>query len=88
MILYWKIGEKMNLEINEIDEETNFTKGDFVVYPAHGVGHVLGIEKTEIEGSLLNLVKVRFDSDRMTLRIPVDKAASSGLRKLLSLKHI
>ena len=48
MILYWEIGAKMNLEVNKIDEETNFTEGDFVVYPAHGVGHVLGIEKTEI----------------------------------------
>ena len=87
MILYWKIGAKMNLEINEIDEETNFTEGDFVVYPAHGVGHVLGIEKTEIGGNLLDLVKVRFDNDRMTLRIPVNKAASSGLRKLSSKKQ-
>jgi CarD family transcriptional regulator len=78
----------MDLEINEIDENTNYTEGDFVVYPAHGVGHVLGIEKTEIEGSLLNLVKVRFDSDRMTLRIPVNKAASSGLRKLSSKKQM
>ena len=88
MILDWQIGAKMDLKINEIDENTNYTEGDFVVYPAHGVGHVLGIEKTEIGGSLLDLVKVRFDNDRMTLRIPVNKAASSGLRKLSSKKQM
>ncbi len=75
--------EENNKEINPVYEE-----GDFVVYPAHGVGYVIGIEKVEISGSLLELVKVRFDSDRMTLRIPVNKAVSSGLRKLSSKKQM
>ena len=75
--------EENNKEINPVYEE-----GDFVVYPAHGVGYVIGIEKVEISGSLLELVKVRFDSDRMTLRIPINKAISSGLRKLSSKKQM
>ena len=75
--------EENNKEINPVYEE-----GDFVVYPAHGVGYVIGIENVEINGSLLELVKVRFDSDRMTLRIPVNKAISSGLRKLSSKKQM
>merc|ERR1712138_173526 len=75
--------EANNKEINPVYEE-----GDFVVYPAHGVGYVIGIEKVEISGSLLELVKVRFDSDRMTLRIPINKAVSSGLRKLSSKKQM
>ena len=66
----------------------NFCEGDFVVYPAHGVGHVLGTEKREIGGSLLELVIVRFEHDKMTLRIPLSKAASSGLRKLSSKKQM
>tara|TARA_B100000131_G_C18097159_1_gene604476 strand:- start:1215 stop:1733 length:519 start_codon:yes stop_codon:yes gene_type:complete len=65
-----------------------FCEGDFVVYPAHGVGHVLGTEKREIGGSLLELVIVRFEHDKMTLRIPLSKAASSGLRKLSSKKQM
>tara|TARA_B100001029_G_C14943973_1_gene384819 strand:- start:353 stop:871 length:519 start_codon:yes stop_codon:yes gene_type:complete len=78
----------MNLEQekNELNDEYN--KGDFVVYPAHGVGHVLGTEEREIGGSLLELVIVRFDHDKMTLRIPLNKAASSGLRKLSSKKQM
>mgnify|MGYP001358682912 CR=1 FL=1 len=78
----------MNLEQekNELNDEYN--QGDFVVYPAHGVGHVLGTEEREIGGSLLELVIVRFDHDKMTLRIPLNKAASSGLRKLSSKKQM
>ena len=78
----------MNHEQDDQLINPTYQEGDFVVYPAHGVGYVLGIEKVEISGSLLELVKVRFDSDRMTLRIPVNKAVSSGLRKLSSKKQM
>lgn len=59
-----------------------FKDGDFVVYPKHGVGHIVGIENREIAGSVLELYVVRFDKERMTLRVPVDKAEPSGMRKL------
>ena len=78
----------MDSKIDNEELNTQYEAGDFVVYPAHGVGQVLGIENTEIGGNLLELVKVRFDSDRMTLRIPVNKAATSGLRKLSSKKQM
>ena len=76
----------MNKEYDDNELSYNYSEGDFVVYPAHGVGHVLGTEQREIEGSLLELVIVRFEHDRMTLRIPINKAATSGLRKLSSKK--
>ena len=78
----------MDTQTDNSEPEMNYDEGDFVVYPAHGVGQVLGMEKVEIGGSLLDLVKVRFDSDRMTLRIPINKAVSSGLRKLSSKKQM
>ena len=61
-----------------------FKEGDFVVYPTHGVGKVLGIETEEIGGTEVELIVVRFDSVRMTLRVPTFKVATSGLRKLSS----
>ena len=61
-----------------------FKKNDWVVYPTHGVGKVTGIEDQEIEGSALKLLVIRFDKDRMTLRVPLNKASESGLRKLSS----
>ena len=60
--------------------------GDFVVYPTHGVGKVVSVEIQEIAGHRLKLFVISFDRDRMTLRVPVTKASTSGLRKLSSRK--
>ncbi len=60
--------------------------GDFVVYPTHGVGKVLSIETQEIAGHNLKLYVISFDQERMTLRVPITKAPTSGLRKLSSRK--
>lgn len=64
--------------------EFDFNEGDFVVYPTHGVGKVLGIENEDIGGVDVELIVVRFNSERMTLRVPTFKLPSSGLRKLSS----
>jgi CarD family transcriptional regulator len=63
-----------------------FGAGDYVVYPTHGVGRVLGVEKQDISGHSLKLIIIKFEKDRMTLRVPVEKAEASGLRKLSSRK--
>jgi CarD family transcriptional regulator len=63
-------------------QDIAFNEGDFVVYPTHGVGKVTGVETEEISGTRLELIVVKFDKDRMTLRVPVSKAKNSGLRKL------
>jgi len=63
-----------------------YKAGDFVVYPTHGVGKVTGVEKLEIAGQKLDLVIITFERDRMTLRVPLNKAPTSGLRKLSSRK--
>ncbi|MBR0659983.1 CarD family transcriptional regulator [Roseomonas oryzicola] len=60
----------------------DFKAGDHVVYPTHGVGQVQGIETIEAAGYALQVIVVTFEENRMTLRVPVNKAASSGLRKL------
>ena len=67
-------------------KQADYSAGDFVVYPTHGVGKVLGVEEQEISGISLDLIIIRFDKDRMTLRVPVEKAENSGLRKLSTRK--
>ena len=59
-----------------------FKPNEHVVYPAHGVGQVQAIEKTEFAGHPLELIVVTFPKDKMTLRVPVGKAKSVGMRKL------
>jgi CarD family transcriptional regulator len=61
-----------------------FSKGDYVVYPTHGVGKVMGVEKQEIAGFQLQLFVISFDTEKMTLRVPVEKVKDSGLRKISS----
>ncbi len=61
-----------------------FRPDDFVVYPAHGVGQILSIEEQEIAGLSLELFVISFEKDKMTLRVPTDKAASVGMRSLSS----
>jgi CarD family transcriptional regulator len=63
-----------------------FVEGDFVVYPTHGVGKVERIAVEEIAGHRLELIHITFEENRMTLRVPVAKARSAGLRKLATRK--
>ena len=63
-----------------------FSKGEFVVYPTHGVGKVTGVETQEIAGSELKLFVIDFAQEKMTLRVPVGKAKVAGLRRLSTRK--
>ncbi|MBX6366621.1 MAG: CarD family transcriptional regulator [Rhodospirillales bacterium] len=69
-------------------EKPAFAAGDYVVYPTHGVGKILGVEEQEIAGYKLSVFVVHFDKDRMTLRVPLGKAKASGLRKLSTRKEM
>ena len=62
----------------------SFDVGDYVVYPKHGVGRVIELQKQEIAGTSLELYVLRFEKERMTLRVPTNKAESVGMRKLSS----
>lgn len=67
--------------------DTNFKEGDHVVYPTHGVGKVERIATEEIAGHQLELIHITFEENRMTLRVPVSRARSTGLRKLSTRKQ-
>ena len=68
--------------------ESAFEKDDFVVYPTHGVGRILGTESRDVDGTMLEMLVVRFEHERMTLRVPLEKARSLGLRTLSSKKQM
>ncbi len=65
-------------------KDPTFSSGDFVVYPTHGVGKIIGVEEQTIGGDTLELFIIDFEQDRMKLRVPVGKAKISGLRRLSS----
>ena len=67
-----------------IAKPLGFEVGDYVVYPKHGVGRVVELQRSEIAGTTLELFVLRFEKERMTLRVPTNKAEAVGMRKLSS----
>lgn len=65
-----------------------FEIGQSIVYPAHGVGHVTGIEKQTVAGMDLEVYVVSFDQDKMILRVPTNRAEASGMRALAGSKLV
>jgi CarD family transcriptional regulator len=65
-----------------VNQRHGFKANEFVVYPAHGVGRIVGIEEQEIAGISLELFVITFDKEKLTLRVPTGKLASVGMRKL------
>jgi CarD family transcriptional regulator len=63
-------------------KKLDFRPDDYVVYPAHGVGKIVSIEEQEIAGISLELFVISFDKDKMTLRVPTNKASEIGMRSL------
>ena len=61
-----------------------YAVGDYIVYPKHGVGRITELETQEIAGLSLELYVIRFEKERMTLRVPTMKAEASGMRRLSS----
>src|SRR5690606_2757942 len=61
-----------------------FRPNDFVVYPAHGVGRIISIDEQEIAGIRMEMFVISFEKDKMTLRVPIAKASSVGMRPLAS----
>ena len=58
-----------------------------MVYPTHGVGRVAKVGTEEIAGGTLELIHITFEENKMTLRVPISKARSTGLRKLATRKQ-
>lgn len=65
-----------------VSQRHGFKTNEFVVYPAHGVGRIVGIEEQEIAGMSLELFVITFDKEKLTLRVPTGKLESVGMRKL------
>lgn len=65
-----------------VNQRHGFKANEFIVYPAHGVGRIVGIEEQEIAGMSLELFVITFDKEKLTLRVPTGKLSSVGMRKL------
>ncbi|WP_269931441.1 CarD family transcriptional regulator [Aminobacter sp. HY435] len=65
-----------------------FKTGEYIVYPAHGVGQIVSIDEQEVAGHKLELFVIDFQKDKMRLKVPVAKATSIGMRKLSETDYV
>ncbi len=64
------------------EAKQTFKVNDHVVYPAHGVGRIVSIEKQMIAGIANELFVLDFEQEKLKLKVPTAKAISSGMRAL------
>jgi CarD family transcriptional regulator, regulator of rRNA transcription len=69
-------------------QRIGFKTGEFIVYPAHGVGQIVNIEEQEVAGHKLELFVIDFQKDKMRLKVPVAKATAIGMRKLSETDYV
>ena len=64
------------------EAKQTFRVNDSIVYPAHGVGRIVAIEKQHIAGIVNELFVIDFDQEKLKLKVPTAKAISVGMRGL------
>ncbi len=64
------------------DKNQTFKVNTQIIYPAHGVGYITAVEKQSIADIEVELFVIDFEHEKMKLRVPVAKAAASGMRNL------
>jgi CarD family transcriptional regulator len=74
--LQWRLHGK-------VTEGQMFKVGEKVVYPAHGVGVIDGIQTKVISGAQKRFYMLRLLDNEMTIMIPTENVESVGLRRVI-----
>ena len=78
------------IEIKKIKKQPTEAKiyniKDYVVYPKHGVGKIISVEKAKIGEIEINFYKVFIEREKLTLSIPLNQ--QSHLRHVSSINQI
>mgnify|MGYP003298197944 CR=1 FL=1 len=77
-----KAAAKKIVEKKVISKKEEFLPEQYVVYPSHGIGQILEIEKKEIAGQMLTMYVIEFEKEKMILRVPIEKTKEIGVRKV------
>jgi len=60
-----------------------FEVGDKAVYPAHGVGVIKAIEKTQLGAEEYEFYVLKILDNGMTIRVPTNNAEAIGMREII-----
>ena len=77
-----KVSPKKSSIKRTVVKKEEFLPEQYVVYPSHGIGQILEIEKKEIAGQMLTMYVIEFEKEKMTLRVPIEKTKEIGVRKV------
>ena len=67
-------------------EKRVYNLKDFVVYPKHGVGKIIAIEKANIGDIDIQFYKIFIEKEKLTLTVPINQ--QSKLRSIASINQI
>ena len=81
-IIKKKESPKKSSEKRNVTKKEEFLPEQYVVYPSHGIGQILEIEKKEIAGQMLTMYVIEFEKEKMILRVPIEKTKEIGVRKI------
>ncbi len=73
-----------NNKKSETKPKILFKVGDFAIYPSHGIGKIVDIEKITIHNQDFSCYLMYFEREKLTIKIPVNSAEKIGLRHLVS----
>ena len=71
-------------KIKKIVAPQEFKAGENIVYPTHGVGRILTVEKFQYDLVEEKLYVIQFFQDKLTIRVPFTKVKLIGLRNITS----
>jgi CarD family transcriptional regulator len=80
--------DSVPLNASEGENRLDFNATEYIVHPAHGVGQILSIEEQTVAGASLEFFVIFFAKSKMTLRVPVRKAANVRMRKPSDLSSV
>ncbi len=66
------------------NNDNQFDLDQYIVYPAHGVGRIMGREQETVAGFDIEVYVIAFEQDKLILRVPCNKAQQVGMRPLSS----
>ena len=81
---------EVKVPIKKIKKQPNekriYNVNNFIIYPKHGIGKIISVEKAVIGEIDINFYKVLIERDKLTLTIPINQ--QSNLRPICSTHQI
>ena len=67
-----------------MSDTANFTVGEAIVHPAHGVGRVERIGPERVAGEQIGVIQIALEDRYLRVKVPLEKSGVVGLRRLSS----